>query len=98
MAKSTGIVLTATALSFGNEWLQTGTPNFRIGAAGLAVALIFDGIEKINEQAAVGLAAIMLITVLVTPFNGKPVAVTVADFINGPKSSGVGKGLQKGIK
>lgn len=78
MAKSTGIVLTATGISLGNEWAHTGRPNFRIGIAGLMVALIFDGVEKINEKAAVGLATMMLITVLVTPMGGDSPAQTVA--------------------
>jgi hypothetical protein len=81
MAKSTGVVLTATAISFTNEWLDTGTPNFRIGIAGLGVALIFSGIEKLNEPAAVGLSVIMLITVLLTPFNGKSPAQNVTKFV-----------------
>lgn len=78
MARSTGLVLTATAISFTNEWINTGTPNFRIGVAGLAVSLLFDGIEKLSPEGAMGLATIMLITVLVTPFGGKSPAQTVA--------------------
>jgi hypothetical protein len=85
VAKSTGIVLTATAISFGNEWLDTGTPNFRIGIAGLGVALVFSGIEKLNERAAVGLAAIMLVTVLLTPFNGRSPAENVSRFVGSGK-------------
>jgi hypothetical protein len=81
MAKSTGIVLTATAISFTNEWLDTKTPNFRIGIAGLSVALIFSGIEKLNEKAAVGLATIMMITVLLTPFNGNSPAQNVVKYV-----------------
>lgn len=81
MAKSTGIVLTATAISFTNEWVHTNTPNLRIGVAGLGVALLFDGLEKINEPAAVGLATIMLITVLLTPINGKSPADTVLELL-----------------
>jgi len=77
MAKSTGIVLTATAISFTNDWVTTNKPNFRIGMAGLAVALIFDGIEKLNEKAAVGLSVMMLITVLLTPMHGKSPAETL---------------------
>jgi hypothetical protein len=87
MAASVGIVLTATAISFSNEWLSTGTPNFRVGIAGLGVALLFDGIEKISEQAAVGLATIMLITVLVTPFKGTSPVQTVANW-SGSKTNG----------
>lgn len=78
MAQSIGIVLTATGISFANEWVDTGTPNFRIVVAGLAASLLFDGLEKISPQGAVGLATIMLITVLVTPFNGKSPAQTLA--------------------
>lgn len=71
MAKSTGIVLTAGAISFGNDWWQSKQPNFRIPVATLAVALIFGGIERINEKAGIGLGVIMLVTVLVTPMHGK---------------------------
>lgn len=85
MAKSTGIVLTATGISLANEWYQSkdNMPNFRIAIAGLGVALLFDGIEKLNQQAAVGLSVIMLITVLVTPINGKAPAQTVLAFTEG---------------
>jgi hypothetical protein len=71
MAKSTGIVLGAGAISFTNDWYQSKQPNWRIPIATFAVALIFAGIEKLNERAGVGLSVIMLITVLVTPMHGK---------------------------
>lgn len=77
-------MLTATAISFTNEWLNTNKLNFRIGAAGLGVALLFDGIEKISEPAAVGLATIMLITVIVTPINGNSPADTVSQLLGQP--------------
>lgn len=78
MAKSTGIVLTATGISFGNEWIQDPThPNFRILVAGGIVALIFSGVERINEQAGVGLSILMFITVMVTPFKGRSPAQTL---------------------
>lgn len=83
MAKSVGIVLAATSISFGNQWIQTGTPNFKLGIAGLGVALLFDGVEHISPGAAVGLSTIMLITVLLTPFNGKAPAETVIEILNG---------------
>jgi len=81
MAKSTGIVLTATGISFANEFVQSdGTNiNIRVLFAGGLLALVFDGIEKVNEQAAVGLSVIALITVLVTPFSGKSPIQTLAD-------------------
>lgn len=71
MAQSTGIMLAVGTISFGNEWLQTGKPNFRIPVATLFAALFLDGIEHAYPKAAVGLAGIALITVLITPLNGK---------------------------
>lgn len=80
MAQSTGIVLTATGISFANEWMQTGTPNLRIPIAGLGVALFFAGVERLDTRAGVGLAYIMLITALLTPINGKSPTETVLDW------------------
>lgn len=71
MAKSTGIMLVTGTISFGNEWFQTGKPNWRIPIATMLTALILDGIEKFSPTAAVGLASIAMITVLLTPLNGK---------------------------
>lgn len=69
MAQSTGIILTAGVLTVGNEWLQSGSFNFRAGAAFLGSALVFAGLEKLDQQAAVGLAAIVMITVLIGGVN-----------------------------
>lgn len=77
MAQSTGIILTAGVITFGNDWLQLGKPNWRIAIATLGTAVVFSGIEKLDEQAAVGLAAIVMITVLiggVTPGVKSPAA------------------------
>jgi hypothetical protein len=71
MAKATGIILTATAIGMGNEFIQGYGVNFRMGIAGLGAALFLTGVEKINETAGVGLSVIVLITVLLTPFKGK---------------------------
>ena len=79
MAKSTGIILTAGAITFGNEFLQSGAnvpqwlakSGWRIAAATLGSALVFAGLEKLDEQAAVGLAAIVMITVLFGGVNPK---------------------------
>ena len=65
MAASTGLILTAGAVTFANEWLQLGRPNWRIVVGTLGSALVFSGLEKLDERAAVGLAAIVIITVLV---------------------------------
>jgi len=79
MAKSTGIVLAAGAITTGNEWIHHKF-NWKVPIATLGAAIIFSGLEKISEPAAVGIAAIALITVLVggvTPGVPSPVAQIV---------------------
>lgn len=87
MAKSTGIVLTATGISFANEWIQDPDhPNFRVIAAGGLLTFFMAGLEKVNQQAAVGLSVIALITVCVTPFKGKsPVAQLASLTVSQPQ-------------
>lgn len=90
MGASTGIVLTATAISFSNEWINTGVPNYRVGVAGIVTALIFDGIEKFSVDAAVGLASIVMVTVLVTRFKGKSPLETLAGLaVSKPQTQGI---------
>lgn len=88
MAQSTGIVLAAAGISFANDWAQTGNINLRIPVAGLGVALLFAGVERIDVRAGVGLAYIMLITALVTPINGKSPAETVVAWTEGKQPKG----------
>lgn len=71
MAQSTGIMLIAGTITFGNEWLQSGKLNFRIPVATLGASAFLAGIEKIYPKAATGLASIVLITVILTPLHGK---------------------------
>jgi hypothetical protein len=71
VAQSTGLMLIAGSISFSNEWLQTGKFNFRIPIATLAAGAFLAGVEKLYPKAATGLTVIILITVLVTPLNGK---------------------------
>jgi hypothetical protein len=69
MAKSTGIVLTAGIIATGNHYLQDQNIGaiFRPAAATLLAAAIFAGLEKLDEQAAVGLAVIAVIAVIFGP-------------------------------
>lgn len=71
MGASTGIVLTATAISAGNDWYQTHQVPWSIGVAGLLLSGFMFGVEKVSEPLAVGLSSIFLVTVLVTPIKGK---------------------------
>jgi hypothetical protein len=64
-------MLIAGTISFGNEWLQTGNANFRIPVATLAAGGFLAALEKIYPKAAIGLSVIVLITVIMTPLNGK---------------------------
>lgn len=71
MAESTGILLAAGAITFGNEWIHSpASPNWRIPVATLAVSVVFAGIEKIPGAApfAVGVAAIALVGCLLGSF------------------------------
>jgi hypothetical protein len=69
MAESTGIILLAGAITIGNEFVQTPAATFstfvRPAIATVGAAFIFSGLEKLDQQAAVGLAAIVMITVLI---------------------------------
>ena len=84
MAKSTGIILTGVGIGMTNEFVQGYGVNFRMGAAGLGAALFLAGVEKLNEQAAVGLSAIIFITIMLTPFKGLTPAQTVEKLIKAP--------------
>lgn len=81
MAQSTGIILAAGSISFGNEWLQSNTPNFRIPVATLVSAVFLNGVEKLYPKAAVGISVMALITVLVTPLHGKSPMQTIVDVL-----------------
>lgn len=81
MAQSTGLILFAGSVSFGNEWLQTKTPNFRIPIATLVAAVFLNGVERIYPKAAVGLSVIVVITALMTPLHGKSPIQTAIDVL-----------------
>lgn len=84
MARSTGIVLTGVAIGIGNEMVQGYGLNFRMGMAGLGASLFITGIEKVNEQAGVGLAVIVFVTMMITPFKGNAPAQTLAHLLAAP--------------
>lgn len=108
MAKSTGIVLTGTAIGMGNEYMQGYGINFRMGMAGLGAALFLTGLEKVNEEAGVGLAMIVFVTMLLTPFKGNAPAQTLEHLLASPHQApqkltsaqltAEGLGPQKGVQ
>jgi len=77
MAQSTGIILVAGAISFGNEWLlEKKAPDFKIPLATLIAALMLTGAEHISQPLAVGVAWIALITVILAPIGSTNSPVT----------------------
>lgn len=82
MSDSTGVVLAATSISFVNKWASTGNVDLAIPLAGGFVSLIFSGVEKLDHTAGVGLAYMMLITVLFTsPAGGNAPPSTVLKWL-----------------
>jgi len=75
------IVLTATAIAGGNEWLQSGQLPWRIGVAGLTLGLVFSGFEKLSPVLTMGVSFALLATALVTPFHGNSPVQEFAQFI-----------------
>jgi hypothetical protein len=77
MAQSTGIILVAGAISFGNEWLlEHKAPDLKIPLATGIAALMLAGAEHINQEIAVGIAWIALITVILAPVGSTNSPVT----------------------
>jgi hypothetical protein len=77
------MILLAGAIVEGNEFVQNGTFNWKAGLATVGAALFFAGLESLDQQAAVGLAAIVIITVLVggvTPGVKSPAAEVASIF------------------
>jgi hypothetical protein len=74
VSKSTGIILTAGNITVGNDFAQGVALGkiVRPAVAFLGTALIFSGLEKLDQDAAVGLAAIVMITVLIGGVGAAP--------------------------
>jgi hypothetical protein len=74
MAKSTGPMLTVTAISFANQWLGNGNLDLKILVAGGIATAALAGVEQIPgaQPIAVGIAWIAFITLMFTRLNGKP--------------------------
>ena len=76
MSSAPGIAVIAGTATFGNEWLQTNKPNWKVIPATAIAALIFAGFEKVNQPAARGLAALALVTTLIAPVGTAEAPVT----------------------
>lgn len=81
MAQSTGLILAAAGIAGANEAIfapaATGKPlwtnfNWRIVPATAVAALALAGLEQLSEPLGKGLAALALLTVLMTPVGNAP--------------------------
>jgi hypothetical protein len=91
MARSTGVILAAGALTLANEAvfapLASGGKitthfNWRIVPATAGAALVLAGLEHLSEQFAVGVAWIALVTVLFAKLgNAQPPVVNAAKML-----------------
>ena len=84
MAESTGIIVAAGGIAWGNDVILNGQPWSGtipvIIATGIA-ALLFDGLEHVNQQMAVGIAWIALVTTILLPRQGnRSVAQNLINF------------------
>lgn len=94
MASAAGIILAAGGITLASELLavpldagvvsSTALPiNWRVIPATGAAALLFYGIDKLNHTLGVGLAAMTLITTLITPMGvrGLPPIQNILEFM-----------------
>ena len=70
-----GIILIAGGITFTNEWYQDNHHiNWRVPIATVLAAAIFDGLAKLDDKAAIGVAVMVLIGAFVNKVNGKSIA------------------------
>lgn len=71
MDTGVGLVLGAGAMTFGNEWLQTGQLNWRVPIATLLIAGLDGVLSALSSTAGIAFGAIVFIGALTVPLNGK---------------------------
>lgn len=68
-------VLGAGAMTFGNEWLQSGGLNWRVPIATVLIAGLDGALSALSPTAGIAFGAIVFIGALTVPLNGKsPIA------------------------
>lgn len=79
---ATGIILIAGTITFANEWYQTKKVNWKVPIATLFAAAVFDGLGKLDDKAAIGLAVLVLLGAVTTKFAGKSVVDTMVQLFS----------------
>jgi hypothetical protein len=91
MSAAPTIVLLAGAGTFGNEWLQTGKPNWRVVPATLLASWGFSLLDQVSEKASVSLAIIVAIAAVTTKFGGVSIVTELNRTLNGTSKITTGK-------
>jgi hypothetical protein len=84
MAAATVMIITAGTVTFTNEWYQTKNLDWKVPIVTLFLAAAFDGLAKVNDKAATGIAAIAMIGAFTTKFNGKSAIDTLGGLVSQP--------------
>jgi hypothetical protein len=74
-------------MTFGNEWYQTKKVNWRVPIATLLAAAVIDGLNKVDDKAAIGLSIMVLIVASATKFGGKSVIDTMVELWGNKKTN-----------
>lgn len=91
MSAAPGIVLAVGAGTFANEWLQTGTPNWRVVPATLLASWGFSALDKLSEKVSVSLAIMVAIAGVTTTFGGKSIIQELSSVVNATSTVATGK-------
>jgi hypothetical protein len=91
MDTGVGLVLAAGAMTFGNEWLQTGGLNFRVPIATLAIAGLDGVLSSLSPKAGVSFGVIVFIGALTVPLNGRSPLSEFNSQLSGTQSKKKGK-------
>jgi hypothetical protein len=84
MAVATTLILTAGTVTFVNEWYQTKNLDWKVPVVTLFLAAAFDGLARVNDKAATGIAAIAMIGAFTTKYNGRSAIDTLGGLVSQP--------------
>lgn len=90
-----GLVILAGAMTFGNEWYQTGKPNWRVPVATLLGAALIGGLSALSTNAATALGGMVVIGAATARFNGKSVIQELNGALQGSTSPPVRQAKRK---
>jgi hypothetical protein len=97
MAEAAGLVIAAGAIAAANEVLAAPTSgnlsdfNWRIVPATVILALLLEGLDKLEPGFGKGLAGLVLLSVFVIPYGNAPSPLTTAGNLLGNVNSKVVK-------